>query len=113
MSAAEHQLAIERQASAEAQREATALRLQLAELQQRPFRVANYRDGQEVTRAELDGLSKAQSAQRLQYRPGEQVQVICRDDAGRPIRYFFGDPAATWDVFDSQHRKVTGWNTKP
>jgi hypothetical protein len=45
--------------------------------------------------------------------PGVLRAVEERDQTGRKITRFFGDPEATWGMFKQQPRRLTGINLKP
>jgi hypothetical protein len=44
--------------------------------------------------------------------PGRLLEVAERDESGRLIRTYFGDPAACWDAFKHPTRILTGWKTR-
>jgi hypothetical protein len=44
--------------------------------------------------------------------PGQLLEVVEPDEAGRRIKTFYGDPAACWDKFKLPARIVTAWRTK-
>jgi hypothetical protein len=44
-------------------------------------------------------IARSQAAGKFHYKPGELREVLERDETGRTIRKFYGDPAAVWGQF--------------
>jgi hypothetical protein len=59
-----------------------------------------------------DAMQEARQPTSLTLNPGELVERVVTDDAGRRTRRFFGDPEACWGAFKMPSRLVVGWGTK-
>jgi hypothetical protein len=78
-------------------------------------------DAQDLKRAtspEIERLErqvaerKREIALTAKAQPGELILNARRDETGRQIREFYGDPAACWDAFKAPVRYVMGWDVK-
>jgi hypothetical protein len=57
-------------------------------------------------------LEEARQPTSLTVKPGELVERVVTDDAGRRVRKFYGDPEVCWGPFKTPSRLVTAWNVK-